>query len=77
MVIETVDPWARLLRNLDNLADAAQQAREGLALQAHLVVCDVEANEALSRSVRAFDETFDALSALRDRIRAAPPGGLA
>ena len=77
MAIETPDPWARLLRNLENLADAAQQARDGLGMQAHLVVCDVEANEALSRSIRAFDDAIDGLAALRDRIRAAPPAGLA
>jgi hypothetical protein len=77
MTLEHPDPWARLLGNLENLADAAQQAREGLAMQAHLVVCDVEANEALRRSIRGFDDAIDGLAALRDRLRAAPPAGLA
>jgi hypothetical protein len=77
MTIETVDPWARLLGNLENLADAAQQARDGLGMQAHLVLCDIEANAALSRSLAGFDDAIEGLAALRDRIRAAPPGGLA
>jgi hypothetical protein len=77
MAIETLDPWARLLGNLDNLADASQRAKDALAMQAHLVVCDVEANEALGRSIRGFDDAIDGLSALRDRLRAAPPAGLA